>query len=38
MGVGGPRGESHGMKQLLQILGVIALAQGVMGLLNEFTD
>ncbi|WP_328878292.1 hypothetical protein [Streptomyces sp. NBC_00299] len=25
------------MKQLLEILGVIALAQGVMGLLNEFT-
>ncbi|MFF5476651.1 hypothetical protein ACFY5C_04725 [Streptomyces sp. NPDC012935] len=26
------------MKQLLEILGVIALAQGVVGLLNEFTD
>lgn len=26
------------MKQLLEFLGVIALAQGVMGLLNEFTD
>ncbi|MEU8844788.1 hypothetical protein AB0C70_00760 [Streptomyces sp. NPDC048564] len=26
------------MKQLLEFLGVIALAQGVMGLLNEFTE
>lgn len=26
------------MKQLLEFLGVIALAQGVAGLLNEFTD
>ncbi|KUO06084.1 hypothetical protein [Streptomyces caeruleatus] len=26
------------MKQLLEFLGVIALAQGVVGLLNEFTD
>jgi hypothetical protein len=26
------------MKQLLELLGFIALAQGVMGLLHEFTD
>lgn len=26
------------MKQLLEFLGVIALVQGVAGLLNEFTD
>ncbi|MCL8013193.1 hypothetical protein [Streptomyces sp. AS02] len=26
------------MKQFLEILGVIALAQGVAGLVNEFTD
>jgi hypothetical protein len=26
------------MKQLLEILGVIALAQGVAGLVHEFTD
>ncbi|GEC03499.1 hypothetical protein SSP24_11540 [Streptomyces spinoverrucosus] len=26
------------MKQLLEFLGVIALAQGVMGLVHEFTD
>lgn len=26
------------MKQLLEILGVIALAQGVAGLLHQFTD
>lgn len=38
MGVEGPPGESHGMKHLLEFLGVIALAQGVAGLLTEFTD
>lgn len=26
------------MKRVLEVLGVIALAQGVMGLLHEFTD
>jgi hypothetical protein len=26
------------MKQVLEVLGVIALAQGVLGLLHEFTD
>ncbi len=33
-----PPGESRRVKQLLEFLGFIALVQGVMGLVHEFTD
>lgn len=35
---GPPPGESRRVKQLLELLGFIALVQGVMGLVHEFTD
>ena len=35
---GGPRGESRAVKQLLELLGLIALVQGALGLVHEFTD
>jgi hypothetical protein len=38
MEVGDPRGEDPCMKQLLGIVGFLALVQGVAGLLHEFTD
>ncbi len=38
MCVGGPRDESGGMKQVLEIVGFLALVQGVAGLVHEFTD
>lgn len=38
MCVGGPRGEADGMKQVLEVLGLLALVQGVAGLVHEFTD
>ena len=34
----GPGGEDPRMKQLLEVLGFVALVQGVAGLLSEFTD
>ena len=34
----GPWGEDPGMKQLLEVVGFVALVQGVAGLLSEFTD
>lgn len=33
-----PPGESRRVKQLLELLGFIALVQGIMGLVHEFTD
>lgn len=33
-----PPGESRRVRQLLELLGFIALVQGVMGLVHEFTD
>jgi hypothetical protein len=38
MCVGSARGEADGMKQVLEILGFLALVQGVAGLVHEFTD
>lgn len=38
MCVGGSAGEAEGMKQVLEILGLLALVQGVAGLVHEFTD
>lgn len=38
MEAGGARGEDPDMKQLLEIVGFLALVQGVAGLLHEFTD
>ncbi len=38
MSVGGPRGERMHIKQLLELLGFLALVQGVAGLVHEFTD
>jgi hypothetical protein len=35
---GGPPGEGRGMKRLRELLGFLALVQGVMGLSHEFTD
>lgn len=37
MNVGGPRGEGFFMKQFLEVLGFVALVQGALGLVNEFT-
>ncbi|GHI02639.1 hypothetical protein Scel_09600 [Streptomyces cellostaticus] len=34
---GRPRGESRAVKRLLELLGLIALVQGVLGLVHEFT-
>lgn len=38
MRVRAPRGEVGIMKQLLEFLGLLAVLQGVMGLVHEFTD
>ncbi len=35
---GVPRRESRGVKQVLEFLGFIALVQGALGLVHEFTD
>ncbi|MGW0609105.1 hypothetical protein [Streptomyces sp. NPDC002788] len=35
---GGRGGEGHGTKQVLGILGVLALVRGVAGLVHEFVD
>jgi hypothetical protein len=37
MDAGGPGGESHAMKQLLEILGFVAMVQGTGGLVYELT-
>ncbi|KOV83664.1 hypothetical protein ADL02_20710 [Streptomyces sp. NRRL WC-3723] len=34
----GPRGNSRCVKQVLEFLGFIALVQGALGLVHEFTD